>query len=55
MTTYFVDLANELRTLSWPALELIARDEYDVDPDNFDTKEELVQACVAREQYAAFH
>lgn len=55
MATYFVELADELRALSWPTLELVARDEYGVDPDEFDTKEELVQACVAREQYAAFH
>jgi hypothetical protein len=54
MATYFEKLSDELRLLSWSALELIALEEYGVDPDDFETKEELVQACVAREQYAAF-
>jgi|LauGreDrversion4_2_1035121.scaffolds.fasta_scaffold334050_3 hypothetical protein len=55
MDTYFVNLVNELRSLSWPALEMIAQEDYGVNPDQYETKEELVQACVAREQYAAFH
>lgn len=54
MDTYFEQLADELRSLSWTALELIALEEYGVDPDDFETKEELVKACVAQEQYAAF-
>lgn len=55
MATYFENLADELTALSWPALERVAREEYGVEPDDFGTKEELVQACVAQEQYAAFH
>jgi len=54
MDTYFVQLAKELSSLSWPILEMTAKDTYSVNPDDFETKEGLVKACIAREQYVTF-
>lgn len=54
MTKYFQSLAADLRELNWSQLERVARDEFDLDPEDYDDRESLVQACVSQEQYAAF-
>ena len=54
MDIYFAKLTKELRELSWPELERVARNEFAVDPNEYETKEDVVQACIAVEQYAAF-
>ena len=54
MDRYFERLTLDLEMLNWPMLERAAREEFGVEPNDYDDRAMVIQACVAVEQYAAF-
>lgn len=54
LNPYFTRLTQDLRELNWPDLERVAREEFDIEPHDYEEREDIVQACVSQEQYAAF-
>lgn len=54
INSYFTRLTQDLRELNWPELERVAREEFDIEPGDYEDREAIVQACVSQEQYAAF-
>ena len=54
MDKYFDYLRQELLALSDEVLAKVAYGDFDVDFNEYDTREQVVEACIAVEEYAAF-
>lgn len=57
MDKYFEELAADLyftASESFSELEKVAQEEFGIDPYDYETVDQIIQACVAVEQYTAF-